>query len=148
MNRKFIFAFLFLVALSMINAIPHKLFKRISPFICPQSEGSTKPPNFQVSFSPNPPSTGEKVNVTISGKFSEDVTEKTTISIGLLDRQGEQLKEDAFEFPACGTGCTKAGDPYSRTVEVQIPKGDHYIVFIGVSNTNTDVLGCEMTAIL
>ncbi|CAG8745460.1 4480_t:CDS:1, partial [Funneliformis caledonium] len=105
---------------------------------------STKPkPNFQVSFLPNPPSTGEKVNITISGKFSEDVTEKTMIVVLLLDRQNHQLLGDSFNYPACGTGCTKAGDPYSRTVEVQIPKADHFVAFIVVYNSETDILGCS-----
>ena len=68
MKRDFIFVFVLLAILSMVNAIPHQLHKRDTTFIqCPKSDASL----LTVSVSPDPPVPGQTATYTISGKIAK-----------------------------------------------------------------------------
>ncbi|CAG8649068.1 16713_t:CDS:1 [Funneliformis mosseae] len=153
MNRKFIFAFFLLVTLTTVNAIPHKLLKRTTKFdACLPPQGSTTPPPLlQVSLSPDPPAAGQKDTVTVSGKFSEDITEDTMLAV-VFAQQDVGIIGDPFITPACtGSGCPiKAGEQYTQTVEIQAPADlpNPYLLGAAVGNPDTqDVLGCAIATI-
>ncbi|CAB4388258.1 unnamed protein product [Rhizophagus irregularis] len=70
MNRNFIFVFILLATLSMVNAIP--LHKRATVFgKCPPIPGlPTQPEEISVSISPDPVVPGQTDTFTVSGKLS------------------------------------------------------------------------------
>ncbi|CAG8716086.1 10287_t:CDS:1, partial [Funneliformis caledonium] len=97
------------------------------------------------TLSPEVPVAGQKEEVTISGKFAEDITESTEIAIAFVD-MGRTPLADPAKFPACtGSGCSiKAGEQYTKTVEIQAPDSIPNLSFlmIAMGNSNTDVIGC------
>ncbi|CAG8509591.1 3236_t:CDS:2 [Funneliformis caledonium] len=108
--------------------------------------GSIIPPTkLQVTFSPEVPVAGQMDEVTISGKFTKDITENTELVVAFIDSNGAALA-DPTKLPACtGSGCSiKAGEQYTQTVEIQAPDSIPHStdIFIVMGNSKTDVIGC------
>ncbi|CAG8630442.1 11470_t:CDS:2 [Funneliformis caledonium] len=121
-----------------------------SSIICTTSS-TTPPPLLQVSLSPDPPVAGQKDTVTVSGKFSKDVTNDTILAV-VFAQPGEGIIGDPVIVPACtGSGCPiKAGEQYTQTVEIQAPADlpNPYLLGAAVGNPVThDALGCAIATI-
>src|SRR5205085_20555 len=85
---KFIFVFILLVTLSIVNAIPHQLHNRATTFL-PCNTGESP---LDVTISPVP---GRAVNnITIRGQLSQPVTTGSTISIAFLDANNQLLAKE------------------------------------------------------
>ncbi|CAG8480890.1 15237_t:CDS:2 [Funneliformis mosseae] len=137
----------------MVNANPHKSHKLPSSFLqCNASQGSKTPPVLlDVVFNPQPQE--EKRNptldITISGKFTEDVTKKTFTVVAFVDEVTQQLAFPPTILAACtGSECpVKAGKNFNQTVEVVLQKQSDYPYLIptrmvvSVANSDTDILG-------
>src|SRR3954451_5810907 len=83
MNRNFIFAFILLATLSIFNAVPSQLRKRITTFEpCPVDN----PPVLDVTqVVPDPIISGAKVSFYISGKLPKAITIGSTIGAYFAD---------------------------------------------------------------
>ena len=70
MNRNFIFVFILLAALSLVNAMPHELRKRTTTF-GPCS--NLDKPVLDITISPDPIVAGASVTFTVSGTLKQDI---------------------------------------------------------------------------
>ncbi|CAG8745214.1 4111_t:CDS:1, partial [Funneliformis caledonium] len=105
-------------------------------------------PTLQASFEYDTPVAGQDNKVHVSGKFSEDVTENTFVAVTFYDVSSAiNTISYTSTFDCTGSACKiKAGDPFTQTVDVQIPGNkDTYLMMVEVSNSNTDILGCTFT---
>ncbi|CAG8480859.1 15234_t:CDS:1 [Funneliformis mosseae] len=131
----------------MVNAFPHNLLKRAIKFNqCAPPDGSIIPPTkLKVTLSPEVPVAGQMNKVTISGKFTEDITENTELVVAFIDSNRDPIDEPT-KLPACtGSGCSiKVGEQYTQTVEIQTPDSIPHStdMFIVIGNSKTDVIGC------
>ncbi|RIA84121.1 hypothetical protein C1645_742573 [Glomus cerebriforme] len=136
MNRNFIFAFILLATLSMVNAIP--LQKRAAQFLpCPISPA---PDLLSVKINPDPPIAGKSESFTISGKLHEDITPATLLAIAFGDVSNPPNPlEPPFVMPACGgkgeLSCpVKAGTSFTIKVDsVPVPAFLPPVYGIGVA---------------
>ncbi|CAG8748487.1 12543_t:CDS:1, partial [Funneliformis mosseae] len=136
----------------MVNAIPHKLIKRTTIFEqCPPPQGSSiAPPLLQVALSADPPVAGQKDTLTISGKLLNDVNEQIKLKISFIDLNKTRIAHPTIVSACTGSGCTiKAGDPYTQTVEVQVPSNltSSYYLLVFVGNSLYEPLGCAFATI-
>src|SRR5437764_33266 len=116
MNRNFIFVFILLAALSMVNAIP--LQKRTTEFgKCPPIPGvPVQPEQISVSISPDPVVPGKDDTFTVSGTLHKEITEDYKLVIGFADLTGKTYGVFVEDLPP-----TKPGAPFKVTVTEQVP---------------------------
>src|ERR1043165_3081917 len=84
MNRNFIFVLVLLATLSMVNAIPHQLYKRTTTF-GPCSKAPPGTVTVDVKLSPDPVVAGQTDTFTITAKFTEDVVTGTQVIVAFAD---------------------------------------------------------------
>ncbi|CAG8563010.1 3873_t:CDS:1 [Funneliformis mosseae] len=106
-------------------------------------------PTIQASFEHDTLVAGQDNKVHISGKFSEDVTESTIVAVTFYHVSNPNFSIGYTSTVGCtGKGCKiKAGDPFTQTVDVQLPDNkDTYLMVVEVSNSSTDI-GCTLTLV-
>src|SRR5688500_11194931 len=86
MKRSLIFAIILLATLSMINAIPHQLHKRVTTFVpCP--EGSLNV--ISVQLQPDPPVSDSTLTIMITGTLtSGNIAPGSLLNVGAVDNAG------------------------------------------------------------
>ena len=139
-----------LATLSMVNAVPHLLYKRETSFgPCPVSPPITQ---VDVTISPDPVVAGKPDTFTVSGTLTEDITDETLLLIVFGDPSTGKQVGDTYTQPICtGTGCPiKAGTKFDVTakdvpVPADLPKA--YSIGVGVVNSATDILGCAVAIV-
>jgi hypothetical protein len=146
MNRNFIFVFILLAALSMVNAIP--LQKRTTDFgKCPPiPQLPVQPEQISVSISPDPVVPGKDDTFTVTGTLSKDITEDYNLVIGFADLTGKTYGVFVQKMPP-----TKAKTQFSVTDTVQVPADlpAAYAIGVGVSTLSNppDVIGCALAVV-
>ena len=133
MKRDFIFVFILLATLSMVNAIPHQLHKRDTTFNqCLKSDASL----LTVSVSPDPPVPGQTATYTISERQSLPST-------GELKFIGEPIVTELCAKAACPT------DSISIVEQVTIPAAlpKVYSNAIGILDPAKIEYGCAIAAV-
>jgi hypothetical protein len=149
MNRNFIFVFILLAALSLVNAMPHELRKRTTTFgPCPALFGSL----LDVTISPDPVVAGASVTFTVSGTLKQDIDETTVIFIGFPDGNGKLLGDPHFRHICSDNGdveCPiKAGTKFTTTATVSAPDSlpNKYIIDVGIEIPDLS-LGCAIAIV-
>ena len=103
MNRNFIFVFILLAALSIVNAIPHKLFKRETVF--GKCDFLTNPPpQLTVKLSPDPVAPQNPDTFTISGQLDQDMTADVQVFGYFYDPKSNKIIGDFHTTPVCKNG--------------------------------------------
>ncbi|RIA84122.1 hypothetical protein C1645_859642 [Glomus cerebriforme] len=104
MNRTFIFAFILLTTLSIVNAIP--LQKNSTVFLpCPIKPA---PDLLSVTIKPDPPVAGKSESFTISGKLHKDINVLTVLAIVFGDAS---LPPKPLQLPFISLVCGIEGKP-------------------------------------
>ena len=140
MNHNFIFVFVLLVTLSMVNAIP--LNKRATIFdACP-----VDPPisPLTVSITPDPPVAGQDEKFVVSGTLKHDITASVTILVIGFTADGTSPLIDPYTQNF--TESVKAGTKFSITADKvptpsQFPSSYLITVIVG-DPTKIDPYGC------
>jgi hypothetical protein len=148
MNRNFIFVFILLATLSMVNAIP--LQKRATVFgKCPPiPDLPTQPEEISVSISPDPVVPGQNDTFTVSGTLSKEITDEYKLLIGLADLQGLPYAAYAQDIPP-----TKPNTSFNVVKKIEsIPKDLPKAYAIGVavaklSSNPPDGIGCALAIV-
>ena len=150
MNRNFIFVFILLAALSLVNARPHELRKRTITFgQCPNFDG----PVFDVTISPDPVVAGASVIFTVSGTLKNDIVETTQLTISFVKPNGSPL-ETTYSRPICSDSgdvkCPiKAGTKFTTTATVTPPGTlpNPYGIAVVIFEPPRNVLGCAFAGV-
>ena len=150
MNRNFIFVFILLAALSLVNAMPHELRKRTTSFKqCPNSKLANVP-ILDVTISPDPVVSGASDTFTVSGTLEKDIVETTPLVIEFFDASGTVLGTPYAE-PICGTSggpdCPiKAGTKFTTTATITAPDSlpSQYFIGVAVAESPEVALGCAV----
>ncbi|RGB38142.1 hypothetical protein C1646_665639 [Rhizophagus diaphanus] len=147
MNRNFIFVFILLALLSIVNAIPisHKLLKRTTEFT--ECRQSPTPPLLSVVISPDPVVSGNTETFTASGTLDKDVPHGSELIAFFGDSSTSKIIGDIHRAPMCEGGCPKAGTQFTKTlVYSNVPElPNPYDIVVGVVK-KTDVLACAVAA--
>ncbi|CAG8446518.1 7762_t:CDS:1 [Scutellospora calospora] len=123
MNRNFIFVFVLLVMLSIVNAIPHQLHKRTTDFReCTFPPGYPTPDLLTVTISPDPVVPGKNDNFTVNGKLTQLITSSDRLNFVFSTDNGGPF---TTQIP---TGTT-----VNVTVDVPVPSPLPSIYGIAVS---------------
>ncbi|CAB4388261.1 unnamed protein product [Rhizophagus irregularis] len=146
MNRNFIFVFILLATLSMVNAIP--LQKRATVFgKCPPIPGlPTQPEQISVSISPDPVVPGQTDTFTVSGTLSKEITDEYKLVIALADLSGKTYAAYVEDMPP-----TKPNTPFNVVKTESIPEDlpQSYAIGVGVTTLANppDVIGCALAVV-
>ena len=148
MNRNFIFVFILLASLSIVNAIPipHKLLKRTTEFT--QCRQSPPPPLLSVVISPDPVVPGNTETFTASATLDIDIPDGSELIAFFGDPSTGKIIGDIHRAPMCdNNGCPKAGIQFTKTLDYpDVPKlPDPYVIVVGVVK-KTDVYACAVAA--
>ncbi|CAB4376226.1 hypothetical protein RhiirA5_505618 [Rhizophagus irregularis] len=145
MNRNFIFVFILLASLSIVNAIPipHKLLKRTTEFT--ECRQSPTPPLLSVVISPDPVVSGNTVTFTATGSLNQDVPDGSDLIAFFGDSSSSKIIGDIKRAPMCDGGCPRAGAQFTKTLDYSDVPGlpNPYDIVVGVVK-NTDVLACAV----
>src|SRR5256885_2209835 len=117
MNRNFIFVFILLTTLSIVNAIPFN--KRKAEFL--QCYTVINPrPGVDVTITPDPPVAKTPEHFTVSGTLDNDITaDKTVLDIDFFD--GLKFVSIIPPYVKTFTESVKAGTKFSIDVDVPTP---------------------------
>ena len=131
MNRNFIFVFILLTTLSIVNAIPFN--KRKAEFF--QCRTVINPvPGVDVTITPDPPVAKTPEHFTVSGSLKHDITaDKTLLNIDFFD--GLKVISIIPPYNKKFTESVKAGTKFSIDVDnfptpTELPK--LYAIFVSV----------------
>jgi hypothetical protein len=146
MNQNFIFVFILLFSLSIVNAIPipHKLLKRTTEF--KQCKHSPMPPPLSIVISPDPVVSGNTETFTVSATFDQDIPDGTDLTVFFGDSITGAIIGDIHRAPMCDNdGCPKAGIQFTKTLDYSdVPElPNPYDILVGIM-INTDVLACAI----
>src|SRR5438045_4974320 len=101
MKQNLIFAFILLATLSMVNAIPHQLYKKSTKFEeCPNVGDAV----LNVSLSPDPVVAGQPDSLNVYGKLEKELTFFHKLVIEFADIDGTPVKD-----PIVVDICSKEG---------------------------------------
>src|ERR1043165_3656794 len=149
MNRNFIFVFILLAVLSMVNAIP--LQKRETKFgKCPPISGlPTQPEQISGSISPDPIVPGQDVTFTFSGTLSKEITSDHKLYIEVDDLTAKEGLVNFLEpIPP-----TKAKTPFkvvvSEPMPIQLSLAKSYVVWVAIEKFSDppDFIGCASVTV-
>src|ERR1043165_687473 len=117
MNRNFIFVFILLAVLSMVNAIP--LQKRETEFgKCPPiPKLPSQPDPISVSISPDPVVPGQNDTFPVSGTLSKEITPEYKLEIAFGDLTGKILAIYIEDVPP-----TQPKTPFNVVVAELVPE--------------------------
>jgi hypothetical protein len=154
MKQTIIFAFLVLVTLSMVNAVPHglRLDKRETKFLeCPKGA------HLNVKVSPDPPVSGQNGIFDVSGKPNEAVPQGSEIVIVFVDTDSSPENPDFIGEPFVAQLCDdqdakcpiESGKSFSKKVAVRNPDNlpNSYLMVVIVSDPLKKVLGCAYSVV-
>ncbi|RHZ53201.1 hypothetical protein Glove_444g13 [Diversispora epigaea] len=147
MNRNFIFVFILLVTLSVVNAAPWLRF-----FDCPVPHGHSKPVLISMAYTPDPLVSGQSSKFDVSGTLKEDIGSDTTLEIGFIDLTDLQNPVPIAPFPAYSDTFSgvviKAGNPFKTTAQLTVPKlPASYAIGALIENSPGYVPGCAIKMI-
>ncbi|RHZ67781.1 hypothetical protein Glove_299g82 [Diversispora epigaea] len=125
MNRNFIFVFILLVTLSVINAAPFLLGKRDPGFTtCSPPPGGPVPILISVDYTPDP---------LVSGQSSKFDTPVNPVPIASFPTYSDTFTGEII----------KAGNPFKTTVQLTVPPlPNSYTVGALIENSKDDIPGC------
>jgi hypothetical protein len=145
MNRNLSFIFVLLVILSIVNAIPHKLHKRVVNFgKCPQGGNL-----LAVAYAPDPLVPGGIANFTVSGEISPPAEANTIIGVVFLD-PANNLLSTPIQIDLCtSSGVVCPISALNLFGSIQIPGNlpTAYTVVVGVVNAAGTFLGCAIASV-
>ena len=151
MERKFIFIFILLTILSMVNAIPkfsHRLHKRATTFIeCPSGV-----PTFNVTLYPDPVIPGVNSTFSISGSPAQDITTGSQLGVFFFTNFNDSTAVgNPFKVNVCSLiSCPKeAGDDFFIVIDVPVPVTlpTSYIIIIMMVNSTKEEMACAGTLV-
>ena len=149
MNRNFIFVFILLTTLSIVNAIPFN--KRKADF--GQCDVVTPRPGVDVTITPDPPVAKTPEHFTVSGTLEHDITaDKTVVNIDFFD--GLKFVSIIPPYNKKFAEPVKAGTKFSIDVDnvptpAELPS--FYAIFVSVGENPDkdgklqDVFSCSVT---
>ncbi len=146
MNRNFIFVFILLATLSLVNAIP--LQKRTTNFgKCPPiPKIPIQPDTISVSISPDPVVAGKDDTFTVSGTLSKEITENHKLIIGIANLKGQTIQVFVEDVPP-----TKPNTKFEVTKTETIPSNlpESYAIGVGISTLDNppDIIGCALAIV-
>src|SRR5256885_6119129 len=144
MNRNLSLLFVLLITLSIVNAIPFKLNKRVTTFgKCPK--GSP----LDVSITPDPLVPGGTATFTVGGQLSSPAQTGSMLVIAFFDAAVQPIGTP-FQTDLCSiTGLTCPLTTLGATGPVQIPAAlpAKYAIVVGVLDPAGTLLGCASTAV-
>ena len=147
MKRDFIFVFILLAILSMVNAIPHQLHKRDTTFVqCPKTDENVAS-LLTVIVSPDPPVAGQTATYTISGELAKAAPLGSELRIGFFD-----LEAKLIGVPTITDLCSKVECPTSSisiVEQVTIPAAlpDAYASAVLIIDLDKIRYGCAVAAV-
>ncbi|RHZ53214.1 hypothetical protein Glove_444g22 [Diversispora epigaea] len=153
MNRNFIFVFILLVTLSVVNAAPSRLDKRDTGFIaCSPPSGTPTPVLISVTYTPVPLASGQPSKFDVSGTLKEDIGSITRLFIGFFDRTDPQKPVPIKPFPSYfktfTTEIIEAGNPFNTTAQFTVPTlPASYTISVLIMNPPNDIPGCAIERI-
>ncbi|CAG8598635.1 11249_t:CDS:1 [Paraglomus brasilianum] len=155
MTRNLFFLLFLLAAISVINAIPHKLNRRTSVFgQCPLSPAL---PTFDATIVPDPVVGGQLATYNISGTAQTDFPDDAEIIILISDAFGQAPYDSPFGGDFCNIPgnppCPiKAGTSFNRLFSsVQTPDGIPSTftdtILIMQADTTTSTIACAVATV-
>jgi hypothetical protein len=143
MKQNYIFVFILLATLSIVNAIPHQLHKRDTTF----GACLTGSPNLiKVSVQPDPPPVTGVIIFTISGALKTgSISAGSKLVFNAIDVNG-----DPFAYPLTYDICglpevTCPTDTFSITRKIEVKKfTPTYSVIIQLFSASGQVLACSI----
>jgi len=158
MKQSIIFVFILLVTLSVVNAIPHNLYKRQNggggdgktKFLpCPKGDPLT------VEMSPNPAEPGKEGTYKISGELTETIPEGSILFIAFVDPSSKPAKliGNPFIQELCDSDNVKCpvdgGTSFRTKVNYTTPNDlpDSYVIIVAVVDPDKRLLGCAYAAV-
>ena len=148
MRQHFIILLILLVTYSFVNAIPHRLDKRVTTFVpCASGAGSANP--ITVTLQPDPPPRGGSVIIIVSGTLNTGTIDTgSTINFQTFDTTGSG--GPIYSVDLCtlqGATCPfQTGSAFSLTfapvpVSANLPTTYTTVIWI-MDAANTTVVAC------